>query len=190
MRLDVDKSQSEANRQIELLAGFRKAGRSLSSVTSKEERVPMFKCESKDSPDCVRVTSPRQPANYVIVEQRPQKYQNYIKKGFSTYLKVSEGREIVRQINTCPSCYKFLTGNEPMLFQPPVILSKETKEEPYREVKLPKFNNPRFNRARKGPNFTGELEAIRRMEAREGDRQPSQRKKPIVEVVNKLELLK
>lgn len=125
----------------------------------------MFLCESED---CGVTVPQRTPENKVVLKTRHQVYSNEILKGKERgKYKRTEGTEIIREISVCPGCYKELTGEAPAAARPakpPTITEDLTPAR--RPYKKKPWKNPR----RKGKH---------------ADKQ-TERKKPIVEVVNRL----
>jgi len=132
-----------------------------------------FKCDY-----CGKQVPAGQPINYVVTETRQKVYQNEIKTGkMRGTLEDSTGSEIVRQIKTCPKCYKELTGMEPRIIIPVAAVSKTSKVHPN-----PRSKKTWHNPQQKPSTATG----VR--PPRKDQRPP--RAAPIVEVVNKITLVK
>ena len=89
----------------------------------------------------------------------------------------SIGSEIVKQIMACPSCYKELTGLEPRVHVSVAAISKTSKVHHGKEERRP-WRNPRNNKVNRGGDRA----------QHPGQREP--RPAPIVEVVNKLSIVK
>lgn len=145
----------------------------------------MFKCGN-----CNTSTQPRQPVNYVILEKREKVYENTIFRGsYRGELNVSQGNEIVKQIEACPGCFGKLTGLAPKMVEVRVApLREENKVERPKFKPRHDFNKPRRPIDKTNPNwkYKQELDEIKKREAQSPDpRGDIQRKKPVVEVVNR-----
>lgn len=127
----------------------------------------MFRCENRG---CNKLTQPRQPVNMVVLETRPQVYENKIRRGkHKGKMKRTSGTEIVKEIKVCPKCYEAMTGNQAQKARPvskPTIVDSRPrfKDRPPRNKK---WQNPR--RKKKGVQAKSTKQ--------------TEKKKPIVEVI-------
>ncbi len=124
----------------------------------------MFVCQSND---CRATVPSRTPENRIVLETRYQVYSNKIITGKEKgNFKRTEGTEIVRQVSVCPGCYKKITGETPAATRPapaPFIIEDLTPRRPHKKNQ---WKNPR-------------------RQGKYADKQ-TERKKPIVEVINRL----
>jgi len=135
-----------------------------------------FKCDY-----CAKNMPPRQPVNYVVTETRQKTYSNELKYGkMRGTIEESTGQEIVKQIMTCPDCYRTLTGLEPRVLVPTAVSKAPKIHQNPREEKK-RWNNPRSTNRK--PPF------IRHDYPKAKDQKPV-RPAPIVEVINPLTLVK
>jgi len=130
----------------------------------------MFKCENKY---CQKQVQPGQPENRIITERRDKTYRNTYKKGRDERVKMTEGSEIVKEARVCPLCYQKLTGQQPNLLVPKpsrsvVPLNKDRRGG--RPLRKQKWTNPRRKHIRNDTSIPA--------------------KKPIVEIVNPLKIIK
>lgn len=142
----------------------------------------MFRCENEH---CNIVVPPRQPVNKIVTERRERTYEKKIIRGKDKG-KVKEvyGWEIVKEIDVCPKCYRVLTGKTPKVVQ---------------EVKKPEFENkpkhkPRFDKNKKKPwkNPTNKKNQQQKDSPKRNTEKKviQQRKKPVVEVINPIKIVK
>jgi hypothetical protein len=133
----------------------------------------MFRCEVKG---CDRVTPPRQPVNKIITETRQRFYEKVHKRGkLKGTVETIKGSEIVREIDSCPQCFLRITGQQPKEYipPPPPVIEEEEIERPKKRRRKKKWINPK-----------GRLNKFRKQVEKEP------KKKPVVQVVNKLQVVK
>lgn len=125
----------------------------------------MFRCENTH---CHKITATRQPKNRIVLERRKRTYDKPVKKHkrgkIVGYEKVI-GWEIVKEISVCPDCYRKMTGQIPKEVIPQAKPTPKPERDSHRR-------RPR-NNWKPGPKK---------------EQQPT--RKPKVEVINKLELVK
>lgn len=104
----------------------------------------MFRCQNKR---CDELTTPRQPVNRVVTKRRKKTYQNKKRRGRKWITFETEGWEIEEQIETCPKCFRQLTGQEPRIHSPEQgSILVERHEYRKRHFKNKKWKNPRKNK--------------------------------------------
>lgn len=142
----------------------------------------MFTCQV-----CGTTTKPRQPINVVITDKRPQTYKRFFWQDDNDRRpprwEMVEGWEIVKERHVCPTCYKDLTGLAPkMVEERTVVLIEKPKQRPrdqFHKIKIDK-TDPNWKKKQ-------ELSEIRRRESKSIDpRPPIERKKPVVEFVQRV----
>ncbi len=147
----------------------------------------MFRCGN-----CKTSTHPRQPVNYVVLEKREKVYENPVVRGPDRGgWNITQGHEIVKQIQACPTCFGTLTGLQPKLVEiraAPVVEKPKTERERFKPRQRRDFNKPRNPVDKTNPNwrYKNELDEIKRREGKSPDpRGDVQRRKPVVETVTK-----
>jgi len=122
----------------------------------------MFRCGK-----CNQTTLSHQPVNRVVVQQRSKTYTNVIQRGFNEKVVDSTGWEIGAELLVCPTCYKDMTGLDPVLFEPPpTVVPANPPEDKRKNHRKHRYNNDNSNKNNTHKNQNN---------------QP--RNKPVVEVV-------
>ena len=139
----------------------------------------MFTCQN-----CRTSTKLGQPINEVVTEKRPRTYTKYIREGERRWREEQvEGWEIGKVVRVCPPCYTTLTGLEPRRV---AEIAKPKRAKPDRPKKV--FNRIEFvDKSDPMWKRKKELAEIKRRESRSPDpRPPTEKRKPVVEFVNRV----
>ena len=138
-----------------------------------------FRCEH-----CKKQQPSGQVTNMVVTETRQRTYENELKRGkMRGTLQQSTGTEIVKQIKTCPVCYKELTGLEPRGVIIPVTAISKTMKVHHEKREEKRWTNPHrtFHRGNRGSRQNNQPVVKQTRPERHG---------PIVEVVNPVRIVK
>jgi hypothetical protein len=129
----------------------------------------MFFCEN-----CENLVPVNQPENHIVTKKREKVYDTVVKYGPNrgTSQQVT-GWEIVKEIKVCPSCFTKMTGQEALL----AIEKPEVKK--VIEPVMPRRDNRNF-RPRNNSSRWDSRPVIR----------PPEVKRPIVEKVNNLKIVR
>lgn len=123
----------------------------------------MYKCEHTG-----KMIGPNVPENKIVVERRKKIYEKVIKRGPREHrgkIELVEGWEIIKEIRVGPEAYEQLTGRKPAGQKHPTKLDIVPQEQ---------FKKPR---RRKGKR-------------RKPQQEDTNRKKPVVQVVNPIKVVK
>lgn len=133
-----------------------------------------FRCENQS---CQIVTERGQPINRIVTERRDKQYEKLFTKGKrkGQVDEIIYGWEIVKEIKVCPRCYRILTG-----MQPKTILNNNKKFKNAPQEK-PKYKQRRFKDNKYKKNVSSKQNK---------PEQKVSRKKPVVEVINPLPIVK
>ncbi len=143
----------------------------------------MFRCEVEI---CGRLSKPRQPVNKIVTETRTKFYQKVHKKGrMKGTVETIQGSEIVKELDACPKCYRKITGKDPKEFVPapaPVVEAR------------PPSRRPRRKKQWINPKVKGKKSAVKQHSKKHWDKtkdtQQRDKRKPEVQVINKIRLEK
>lgn len=133
----------------------------------------MFRCENAN---CGVVTPARQPENRIVLETRPRTYENKIKRGKQKgTILTTHGSEIVKEIRVCPQCFIVLTGEKPKAAREAPVTPPRKKSRPsFRKKEKKQWTNPRDRKGNKN----------------RPKKEVKEKKAPVVEVVNQLQVVK
>jgi len=128
------------------------------------------------------MTEANQPCNKVATERRQKVYDKVIQRGYERgNVEAVQGWEIAKEISCCPKCFTALTGqivqvveNKPERIYIPKVQKK------YRDDR-PRNNYPRQDR---------ELDQVRRNERNDQNYKPVEKRKPVVELINPIRIVK
>jgi len=132
----------------------------------------MFRCENSN---CGVLTPARQPENKVVLETRPKTYENKIKRGKQKgTILTTHGSEIVKEIRVCPQCFIMLTGLKPKeAREAPTPPARKKARHSFKKKGRKQWTNPRDRKGNKNK-----------------PKKEVEKKAPVVEVVNPLQVVK
>jgi hypothetical protein len=141
----------------------------------------MFRCENAG---CEKNVSRRQPVNKVVTERREKQYEHKPKSGPNKgKIELRDGWEIAKEISVCPECFVSLTGKEPLRYVEPVTTQAQSVQTSETRKKRPWVNPAqRKSKNKRKPSKEGEkrkpiVEVINRMPRDKNDKQPSRTSK-------------